>query len=377
MEREIKMQRKYRYENIRRLRYRRAPSFEVQNEDWFSDAVAWLGRHTLLVFGSILFCMMLLSIACDQVLGHVDAGNSVDAGDSVDTDNPSVTPPPSLSLVDGQLWWSDVDGDATQQGEALALVKYGLSDQTPPQTGTDDKFSFSQLFGEGQVGVMLNWRESIGTLAFRLTLAALLGALVCFRPLKSISYRPRNPYVVQTQILLTVVACALMMIVGDNAARAFGIFAAASLVRFRTSIRDPKETTILLVNLGIGLAAGVGRWELATIFALFVLVLLQILESYERRQTIRLMELSVKTHDVEATDEVVREIFRRNNVLVDLREFNKQSEKRPLGKIVYAVDIHPQLDTDRLAEALYLADPVNIARIEWHRKKAPSLAYGD
>ena len=58
---------------------------------------------------------------------------------------------------------------------------------------------------------------------------------------------------------MAVVAGAMMMVVGDSAARAFGIFAAASLVRFRTNIRDPKEITVLLICLGVGLAAGVGR----------------------------------------------------------------------------------------------------------------------
>jgi hypothetical protein len=60
----------------------------------------------------------------------------------------------------------------------------------------------------------------------------------------------RNPFVAQTQILMAVVAGAMMMVVGDSAARAFGIFAAASLVRFRTNIRDPKEITVLLICLG-------------------------------------------------------------------------------------------------------------------------------
>jgi len=76
----------------------------------------------------------------------------------------------------------------------------------------------------------------------------------------------RNPFVAQTQILLAIVAAALMIIVGNNAAaRAFGIFGAVSLVRFRTNIRDPKEITVLLISLALGLAAGVGRWDLALI----------------------------------------------------------------------------------------------------------------
>ena len=95
-----------------------------------------------------------------------------------------------------------------------------------------------------------------------LLLAALLGAALAFRPRRRLRALKRNPYVGQTQILLAVVAAALMIIVGDNAARAFGIFAAVSVVRFRTNIRDPKEITVLLISLAVGLGAGVGRWEL-------------------------------------------------------------------------------------------------------------------
>ena len=86
--------------------------------------------------------------------------------------------------------------------------------------------------------------------------------MLAFRPRKGFPLFQRNLYVAQTQILLSAVAAALMMIVGDNAARAFAIFAAVSIVRFRTNIRDPKEVTVLLISLALGLAAGVGRWDL-------------------------------------------------------------------------------------------------------------------
>jgi hypothetical protein len=98
------------------------------------------------------------------------------------------------------------------------------------------------------------WIVTMGRIALRLLLAALLGAALAFRPRRRILALKRNPYVSQTQILLAIVAAALMIIVGDNAARAFGIFAAVSLVRFRTNIRDPKEITVLLISMALGLA---------------------------------------------------------------------------------------------------------------------------
>src|SRR6185369_10217506 len=77
------------------------------------------------------------------------------------------------------------------------------------------------------------WIQTMGRIALRLLLATLLGAALAYRPRRRILAIKRNPYVSQTQILLAIVAAALMIIVGDNAARAFGIFAAVSLVRFR------------------------------------------------------------------------------------------------------------------------------------------------
>src|SRR6185503_4962291 len=96
---------------------------------------------------------------------------------------------------------------------------------TPARTDSSDSF-IDRLFGTQHSEPYANgttWLETMGHLALRLLLAALLGAALAFRPRKRILALKRNPYVAQTQILLAVVAAALMIIVGDNAARAFGI----------------------------------------------------------------------------------------------------------------------------------------------------------
>ena len=339
------------YNSVRKINSEFISSPDGQNDDLFSELVDWMADHTLLVFSIILLFLLLMAVSCDQFEASANASVSA-ASLGEQTDSTGEEPIPQAPAVS--------QADSNSRTAFFGVLAEGLSG----------------LFAEGvePIDLTLSWRDGIGTLAFRLTLAALLGAAVAFRPRRSFPLRHRDPYVVQSQILLAVVACALMMIVGDSAARAFGIFAAASLVRFRTNIRDPKEITVLLINLGVGLAAGVGRWELATMFAVFVLVLLQILEGYEDRQALHLMELSVRTHDVEATDEVVRELFRRNNLDADIKELNKESEKRPLGKVVYSIDVSATLNTERLAEEIYLADPANIEKLEWHRRKAPSYA---
>ncbi len=214
-----------------------------------------------------------------------------------------------------------------------------------------------------------DWKTIIPRIIVRLALATFLAGLLAFRPRKDLPLRQRNLYVAQTQILLAVVASALMMIVGDNAARAFGIFAAVSLVRFRTNIKDPKEITVLLLSLSLGLATGVGRWDLALILCAFVLPLLWLLESREESELYRAMELTVKTKDTDKMQDILRGLFQRYRLEAELRQLDQPDEEDPLGCIMYYVSLPPKVSTDQVSDEIRSLDPQNVDAIEWQQKK--------
>ncbi|HEV2904119.1 MAG TPA: DUF4956 domain-containing protein [Pyrinomonadaceae bacterium] len=247
------------------------------------------------------------------------------------------------------------------------------------QKGDGGRTIFGDLFGQDNPDVHPatsgGWKSTSATVALRFSLAALLAAILAFRPRRGVAHSRRNPYVGQTQILMAVVAAAMMMVVGDSAARAFGIFAAASLVRFRTNIRDPKEITVLLVCLGVGLAAGVGRWDMAIILSLFVMLSLAILEWFEQSQVFRSMEISVATKNAESTHEVLKRLFKRYRFDMELRELNRPDEDKPMGKIVYVVNMKANISTDRLSEEILAADRDNIDSVEWEQKDSQTYIY--
>jgi len=232
-----------------------------------------------------------------------------------------------------------------------------------------------EVFGPDASGLtpssLASWEATSARIALRFSLAAFLAALLAFRPRRG----ARNPYVAQTQILMAVVAGAMMMVVGDSAARAFGIFAAASLVRFRTNIRDPKEITVLLVCLGVGLAAGVGRWDMAVILTLFVLIALSILEYFERYQVFRSMEVRIQTRGVDRTDEILKKIFERDGFEYELRELNREDADEPLGTIVYLVNLDPVASTSKLSAEILSADRDNVDSVEWDQKESKTYIY--
>jgi hypothetical protein len=243
----------------------------------------------------------------------------------------------------------------------------------------DNRSVLTEIFGIDHPSARIVEEAERGVIAarvlLRFLLAAFLAMLLAFRWRRGISITRRNPYVAQTQILLAVVAAAMMMIVGDSAARAFGIFAAASLVRFRTNIRDPKETTVLLVCLGVGLACGVGRLDMALILTIFVLLALFVLESFESTQVFRSMEISIETRNLDETHNVLKKLFERHGCSFELRHLEREDGEGDNGKIVYELNLGSADRTDQLSEEILAEDSKNIAGLEWEQKKSSTYIY--
>ena len=242
----------------------------------------------------------------------------------------------------------------------------------------DKSTSFWDAIGFGQGAAFApheSWTVTVPRILLRLLLATLLAGMLAYRPRPSATLVQRNPYVAQTQILLAIVASGLMMVVGDNAARAFGIFAAASLVRFRTNIRDPKETVVLLLSLAIGLATGVGRIDVAIVLAFFVLALLWLLERKQEEQAFRAMELTVKTRDTDRTQAALEAIFKRRGLGGEVRQINPPDEGEPVGCVMYFVQMPLNVTTDAVNEEIMKAAPSDIESIEWDQQKSRDYIY--
>lgn len=272
-----------------------------------------------------------------------------------------------------------VTPETVRQGPSPDAVLGALEPSGSPTPAANPSDNFvDRLFGTHHADASTTgatWEQNIGRLFLRLLLAALLGATLAFRPRKRTLTLKPNPYVSQTQILLAIVAAALMIIVGDNAARAFGIFAAVSLVRFRTNIRDPKEITVLLISLALGLASGVGRWDLALILAVFSLIVLWFLELREPQLVFRSMELKVTTTNVASTQKALRQVFKQHGFDKELRAIDRSASEDSPGSIVYAVDVSPTVTTDEISADILALEGQNVQGIEWDQKKSHSYLY--
>jgi len=73
-----------------------------------------------------------------------------------------------------------------------------------------------------------------------------------------------------TLVLMCVTVAAVMMVIGSNLARAFALVGALTIVRFRTVVKDTKDTAFIFFALTEGIASGTGNYVLAAFSTVFI-----------------------------------------------------------------------------------------------------------
>ena len=87
------------------------------------------------------------------------------------------------------------------------------------------------------------------------------------------SYSARfNVSLVQITLTTTLVMC----VIGNNVALSLGMVGALSIVRFRTAIKDPRDTAYIFWSVGIGICCGVSEFMIAGVGSSVILVYLLI-----------------------------------------------------------------------------------------------------
>ncbi|MBI2189209.1 MAG: DUF4956 domain-containing protein [Acidobacteria bacterium] len=193
-----------------------------------------------------------------------------------------------------------------------------------------------------------------------LPIAAALGGVLAFRPRRR-STPPRSASVIETQIVLAIVGAVVMLVVGSNLARAFGIVGVASLIRYRARVDDPKDAVVMLATLSVGLASGVELYGLALFATAFILAVLWVVESFEPEQRKR-FDLKIVGHDPVSLRPDVEAILRRANVQYELRSAGAKD-------LTYEAELPFASRTDRIATAILQLHPGNETEVTWEEKK--------
>lgn len=78
-------------------------------------------------------------------------------------------------------------------------------------------------------------------------------------------------------ITLTILTATVMTVIGNNIALSLGMVGALSIVRFRTAIKDSRDTTYIFWAIIVGICCGVGDYLVASVGSIVVFIVLLIL----------------------------------------------------------------------------------------------------
>ena len=121
-------------------------------------------------------------------------------------------------------------------------------------------------------------------MAGRMGVAALLAALVAYRPWRRLMRwhfeRPESG----AQVLIAVAGGLMTAVIGNNIALAFALVGLGGFIRFRSGIKDPREAGVMFLMIGIGMASGIGNMPLALTATAFGCVLLPALDMADRHR---------------------------------------------------------------------------------------------
>lgn len=71
-------------------------------------------------------------------------------------------------------------------------------------------------------------------------------------------------------VMISMVVTSVMLVVGDSIARAFGLVGALAIIRFRTVLRDTRDTVFIFLALTIGIAVGAHHYAVGIVSALVI-----------------------------------------------------------------------------------------------------------
>ena len=96
------------------------------------------------------------------------------------------------------------------------------------------------------------WEVSVA-LAVSLLLCVILARLYRFTH-RGVSY---SQSFLHTMVIMGVVSSLVMILIGNNIARAFTLLGAFSIIRFRTAMKEPRDVAFIFLSMAVGMACGV------------------------------------------------------------------------------------------------------------------------
>ena len=134
---------------------------------------------------------------------------------------------------------------------------------------------------------------------------------------------------VNSMVLLSLVTSLIMLVIGNNLARAFGLVGAMSIIRFRTAVRDVQDIVFIFFSLAVGMAAVVGLHIIALMGTVFISLVAVVLVTFNfgapRKREYLLQVSLISTEENESKLESTLKKYCKKLQLVNMKNLGDDS----------------------------------------------------
>lgn len=139
---------------------------------------------------------------------------------------------------------------------------------------------------------------TVGDITARLIMSLIIGAFIM------LSYKLSHSGTIYSRkfnisiFILTILATMVMTVIGNNVALSLGMVGALSIVRFRTAIKDSRDTMYIFWAIIVGICCGVGDFVVASIGSTVVFIALLIVGGIKNDDRMLLIIRSNKINEL-------------------------------------------------------------------------------
>lgn len=156
-------------------------------------------------------------------------------------------------------------------------------------------------------------------------------------------------------IAVTLISIVIMLMISSNIVISLGMVGALSIVRFRTAIKDSRNTIFLFWAITEGLCVGSQNFKLAIITTLFIAIIVLVFSIFSQERNKYLFVISGSKFDYQEIIEVIR----KHNYKFKIRTNNNDKE---IQEFIVEIKTKGEINTNISDELLNIK---NVENVNW------------
>ena len=114
-----------------------------------------------------------------------------------------------------------------------------------------------------------------------------------------------NPRFNVSLIMITMVTTMVMVVIGSNISVSLGMVGALSIIRFRTAVKDPRDTAFIFWCVVSGLACGTQNYTIVIVGSIFICLILFLFKKFITKNNKYVLIIKGKSFDLKEVEKTL------------------------------------------------------------------------